>query len=54
MNLGNHKQEVIFSPGWTKNKKVTDPFADKKYKIDKFEVKLDLAPKTFRILINDD
>jgi glycosidase len=53
MNLGEEKQEVIYNPDWKKNQKVKDVIKSETFKIDKFELKLELSPKSYRVLLKE-
>ncbi len=53
MNLGDEKQEIVYQPGWKKNQKVKDVLSFKTFKIDKFKLKLELEPKSFRVLLKE-
>ncbi len=53
MNLSNQKQSIEYNPGWKKNLKVRDPFSLKKFRLDKFEIKLELEPVSGRVLVKE-
>lgn len=51
MNLSSVQRHVELRPGWRKNLKVRDPFSKGKYKLDIFDIKFDLEPFSYRVLI---
>ncbi|MFQ5648952.1 MAG: alpha-amylase family glycosyl hydrolase [bacterium] len=53
LNFSEKKQSVELTPGWKKNLKVKDPFGVKKYRLDKFDIKLELAPMSGRVLVKE-
>lgn len=53
MNLSSVQRHVELRPGWRKNSKVRDPFSTGKYKLDIFDIKLDLEPFSYRVLVKE-
>ncbi len=53
MNLSDEEQHVEINPGWKKNRKVIEAFSTKKYKLDKFDIKLTLEPISARVLVKE-
>lgn len=52
-NLSDEAQHIEIRPGWKKNREVMDPITQTKYKLDIFDIDLELEPMSGRVLVKD-